>query len=164
METRLGKRQIGFGDHEQADEGDTDKTGSLSAVEPEDLLRYGLIPELVGRMPVVVALEELDQEAYVEILTRPRNALVKQYVKMFELEGVGLTFDPKALEATARKTIDRGTGARGLRAVLEQTMLDLMFELPSRDDVREVVITQECIEEGTAPLLILEPETKRREA
>jgi ATP-dependent Clp protease ATP-binding subunit ClpX len=164
VETRLGKRQIGFGDPEQADEGDTDKTGSLSAVEPEDLLRYGLIPELVGRMPVMVALEELDEEAYVEILTRPRNALVKQYVKMFELEGVGLTFDPKALEATARKTIDRGTGARGLRAVLEQTMLDLMFELPSRDDVREVVITQECIEEGTAPLLILEPETKRREA
>ncbi|MEN8143799.1 MAG: ATP-dependent Clp protease ATP-binding subunit ClpX [Gemmatimonadota bacterium] len=167
VESRLGKRQIGFGDRGRADDAvdaEESAAGSLAAVEPEDLLRYGLIPELVGRMPVMVTLEELDQEAYVEILTRPRNALVKQYVKMFELEGVGLTFDPKALEATARKTIDRGTGARGLRAVLEQTMLDLMFELPSRDDVREVVITRECIEDGTAPLLILEPETKRREA
>ncbi|MEE9208388.1 MAG: ATP-dependent Clp protease ATP-binding subunit ClpX [Gemmatimonadota bacterium] len=165
VESRLGKRQIGFGEGARADdEPDTEDAGYLSAVEPEDLLRYGLIPELVGRMPVVVTLEELDEEAYIEILTRPRNALVKQYVKMFELEGVGLTFDPKALEATARKTMERGTGARGLRAVLEKTMLDLMFELPSRDDVREVIITRESIEDGTAPLLILAPETKRREA
>jgi len=161
VERRLGKKQIGFGpdadDGQRADE-------TLKSVEPEDLLRYGLIPELVGRMPVMVSLHDLDEEAMVEILTRPKNALIKQYQKMFELEGVGLTFDPKALEAIARQTISRGTGARGLRAVLENVMVDIMFDLPSREDVREVVITRETIEDGTDPLLILEPEPKRREA
>jgi ATP-dependent Clp protease ATP-binding subunit ClpX len=112
----------------------------------------------------VVVLHELDEDAMVEILTRPKNALVRQYQKMFELEGVGLTFDPKALRAVAHRTIERGTGARGLRAVLEQVMLDIMFHLPSREDVREVVITRETIEEGAEPLLILEPEAARREA
>ncbi|MFQ5745587.1 MAG: ATP-dependent Clp protease ATP-binding subunit ClpX [Gemmatimonadota bacterium] len=163
IESRLGKRRIGFsGGHGGG--GDYDPENPLAAVEPEDLLRYGLIPELVGRMPVMVALHDLDEEAFVEILTRPKNALVKQYVKMFELEGVGLTFDPKALEAVARLTIERGTGARGLRAVLEQVMLDIMFDLPSREDVREVVITCETIEERTEPLLILEPGSSRKEA
>ncbi|MFW6083959.1 MAG: ATP-dependent Clp protease ATP-binding subunit ClpX [Gemmatimonadota bacterium] len=161
VERRLGKKQIGFGpDSEDGRREDE----VLKAVEPEDLLRYGLIPELVGRMPVMVSLHDLDEDAMIEILTRPKNALIKQYEKMFELEGVGLTFDPKALEAIARKTIDRGTGARGLRAVLENVMVDIMFDLPSREDVREVVITRETIEDGTDPLLILEPEAKRREA
>ncbi|MFQ5528749.1 MAG: ATP-dependent Clp protease ATP-binding subunit ClpX [Gemmatimonadota bacterium] len=141
IERRLGKKQIGFGPDGPLDQ---DGQDALSSVEPEDLLRYGLIPELVGRVPVTVSL--------------------KQYQKMFELEGVGLTFDPKALEAVARETIDRGTGARGLRAVLESVMVDIMFELPSRSDVREVVITRETIEDGTDPLLILEPEAQRREA
>ena len=161
IESRRGKRQIGFGDETGPKE---DGKDPLKHVEPEDLLRYGLIPELVGRLPVIVTLHELDEAAMVEILQRPKNALVKQYQKMFELEGVGLTFDPKALAAIAKKTIDRGTGARGLRAVLEQVMLEIMFQLPSRDDVREVVITNETIEEGAEPLLILEPETQRREA
>jgi len=161
IESRRGKRQIGFGDEAGPKE---DGKDPLKHVEPEDLLRYGLIPELVGRLPVIVTLHELDEAAMVEILQRPKNALVKQYQKMFELEGVGLTFDPKALAAIAKKTIDRGTGARGLRAVLEQVMLEIMFQLPSRDDVREVVITTETIEEGAEPLLILEPETQRREA
>ena len=161
IESRRGKRQIGFGDEAGPKD---DGQDPLRHVEPEDLLRYGLIPELVGRLPVIVTLHELDEEAMVEILQRPKNALVKQYQKMFELEGVGLTFDPKALAAIAKKTIDRGTGARGLRAVLEQVMLEIMFQLPSRDDVREVVITRETIEEGAEPLLILEPETQRREA
>jgi len=161
IESRRGKRQIGFGDEAGPKE---DGKDPLKHVEPEDLLRYGLIPELVGRLPVIVTLHELDEAAMVEILQRPKNALVKQYQKMFELEGVGLTFDPKALAAIAKKTIDRGTGARGLRAVLEQVMLEIMFQLPSRDDVREVVITSETIEEGAEPLLILEPETQRREA
>ena len=160
VERRLGKKQIGFG----PDGPDTDGKDALSSVEPEDLLRYGLIPELVGRVPVMVSLHDLDEDAMIEILTRPKNALVKQYQKMFELEGVGLTFDPKALEAVARETIARGTGARGLRAVLESVMVDIMFDLPSRDDVREVVITRETIEDGTEPLLILEPEAQRREA
>jgi ATP-dependent Clp protease ATP-binding subunit ClpX len=162
IEGRLGKRQIGFGD-EDAGEKDPN-TSPLDQVEPEDLLRFGLIPELVGRLPVTVTLHDLDEDAMLEILQRPKNALVKQYQKMFELEGVGLTFDPKALSAVANKTIQRGTGARGLRAVLEEVMLDIMFNLPSRDDVREVVITLETIEEGSEPLLILEPETQRREA
>jgi len=161
VQDRLGKRQIGFaGDKDKRDADDD----HLKHVEPEDLLRYGLIPELVGRLPVMVALHDLDEDAFVEILTRPRNALVKQYTKMFELEGVGLTFDPKALRAAARKTIERGTGARGLRAVLERVMTDIMFDLPSRDDIREVVITEETITEGTEPLLILEAEPSRREA
>ncbi len=161
VQDRLGKRQIGFaGDKDKRDADDD----HLKHVEPEDLLRYGLIPELVGRLPVMVALHDLDEDAFVEILTRPRNALVKQYTKMFELEGVGLTFDPKALRAAARKTLERGTGARGLRAVLERVMTDIMFDLPSRDDIREVVITEETITEGTEPLLILEAEPSRREA
>ncbi|MFQ5890036.1 MAG: ATP-dependent Clp protease ATP-binding subunit ClpX [Gemmatimonadota bacterium] len=163
IESRLGKGQIGFGDDQQGP-GMSGTDDPLADVEPEDLLRYGLIPELVGRLPVVVTLHDLDEQALIEILTRPKNALVKQYQKMFELEGVGLTFDPEALKAIACMTIERGTGARGLRAVLERIMLDMMFELPSREDVREVVVTRETIEDGTPPLLILEPEVKRKEA
>jgi ATP-dependent Clp protease ATP-binding subunit ClpX len=128
------------------------------------MLRYGLIPELVGRLPVLCSLHDLDEDALVEILQRPKNALVKQYAKMFELEGVGLTFAPEALRAVARKTIHRGTGARGLRAVLEMLMLEVMFDLPGRMDVREVVVTKEAVEENTQPLLILEPEAERKEA
>jgi ATP-dependent Clp protease ATP-binding subunit ClpX len=161
IESRLGKRLIGFSDPEE-DARISDNPFEHS--EPEDLLRYGLIPELVGRIPVVVALHELDESALVDILQKPKNALVKQYAKMFELEGVGLTFDPEALRAVAARTADRGTGARGLRAVLEDVMREVMFELPSRQDVREVIITRETIEEGQVPLLILEPESERKEA
>ncbi|MEJ2311699.1 MAG: ATP-dependent Clp protease ATP-binding subunit ClpX [Gemmatimonadales bacterium] len=161
IESRLGKRLIGFSDLEE-DARISDNP--FEHCEPEDLLRYGLIPELVGRIPVVVALHELDEGALVDILQKPKNALIKQYAKMFELEGVGLTFDPEALRAVANRTIDRGTGARGLRAVLEDVMLEVMFELPSRQDVREVIITRETIEEGQIPLLILEPESERKEA
>ena len=161
IESRLGKRLIGFSDLEE-DARISDNP--FEHCEPEDLLRYGLIPELVGRIPVVVALHELDEDALVDILQKPKNALIKQYTKMFELEGVGLTFDPDALRAVAARTADRGTGARGLRAVLEDVMLEVMFELPSRQDVREVIITRETIDEGQAPLLILEPESERKEA
>ncbi len=161
IESRLGKRLIGFSDLEE-DARISDNP--FEHCEPEDLLRYGLIPELVGRIPVVVALHELDEDALVDILQKPKNALIKQYAKMFELEGVGLTFDPEALRAVAARTADRGTGARGLRAVLEDVMLEVMFELPSRQDVREVIITRETIDEGQAPLLILEPESERKEA
>ncbi|MDP2480573.1 MAG: ATP-dependent Clp protease ATP-binding subunit ClpX [Candidatus Palauibacterales bacterium] len=165
IETRLGKRQIGFAAGEDTDRGAyDDDTNPLRWVEPEDLLRYGLIPELVGRLPVLCALHDLDEDALVDILQKPRNALVKQYTKMVELEGVGLTFDPEALRAIARKTIDRGTGARGLRAVLEQVMLDVMYDLPDRPDVHEVVITRETIEEGAEPLLLLGRDAERKEA
>jgi ATP-dependent Clp protease ATP-binding subunit ClpX len=165
IETRLGKRQIGFAAGEDSDRrAFDDDTNPLRWVEPEDLLRYGLIPELVGRLPVLCALHDLDEDALVDILQKPRNALVKQYTKMVELEGVGLTFDPEALRAIARKTIDRGTGARGLRAVLEQVMLDVMYDLPDRPDVHEVVITRETIEEGAEPLLLLGRDAERKEA
>ena len=165
VQERQGRRQIGFRDDLIAGSvAPNDEDNLLACVEPEDMLRYGLIPELVGRLPVLVALHDLDEDALVEILQRPKNALLKQYTKMFELEGVGLTLDPEALRAIARKTIDRGTGARGLRAVMESIMLDVMFDLPGRMDIREVVVTRETVDESNQPLLILEPEAKRREA
>ncbi len=165
IESRLGRRQIGFSRSDDDGRGAYDDASNpLTHVEPEDLLRYGLIPELVGRLPVLCALHDLDEEALVEILERPRNALVKQYTKMLELEDVGLTFDPDALEVIARRTIDKGTGARGLRAVMEDVMLEVMYDLPSRQDVREVVVTRECVEEDADPLLILEPDAQRKEA
>jgi len=162
IEARVGKRRIGFVDDGGAQQ--VDKENPLRSVEPEDLLKFGLIPELVGRLPAIVTLDPLDEDALVKILVEPKNALVKQYEKMFELEGVGLTFDPEALRAIARKALERGTGARGLRAVLEGIMRDVMFELPSRDDVREVVITVESVTEGLPPLLVLHPDAKMKEA
>ena len=161
VEARLGKRQIGFTGEELEK---TDDDNIMRWVEPEDLQRYGLIPELVGRLPVTVHLEELDEQALERILEEPKNALVKQYQKMFELEGVGLTFDRKAIKAISRKALERGTGARGLRSIIENIMRDLMFEIPSRADVSEVVITSECVEQGTAPLLLLNPEEQKLEA
>ena len=161
VEARLGKRQLGFTGEELEQ---TDDDDIMRWVEPEDLQRYGLIPELVGRLPVGVHLEELDAEALERILEEPKNALVKQYQKMLELEGVGLTFDRKAIKAISRKALERGTGARGLRSIIEGIMRDLMFEIPSRADVSEVVITSECVEQGTAPLLLLNPEEQKLEA
>ena len=162
IEARIGKRQIGF--NGAGGQNETDETNPFREVEPEDLLRFGLIPELVGRLPVTVTLENLDQNALVRILAEPKNALIKQYKKILGLEGVGLTFDPAATRAIARKAIERGTGARGLRAVIEEVMRDVMFDIPSRPDVREVVITPECITSGITPLLILSPEQKKKEA
>jgi ATP-dependent Clp protease ATP-binding subunit ClpX len=163
IEARSGARRIGFSEQEE-------KTPSIGGqnpfkgVEPEDLLRFGLIPELVGRLPVMVTLESLDENALVRILQEPKNALLKQYDKMFDLEGIRLTFDADAVRAIARKALNRGTGARGLRAVLEGLMRDVMFEIPSRDDVREVVITPECVTDDISPLLVLHPESKKKEA
>ena len=161
VEARLGKRQIGFTGEELEK---TDDDNIMRWVEPEDLQRYGLIPELVGRLPVTVHLEELDEQALERILEEPKNALVKQYQKMFELEGVGLTFDRKAIKAISRKALERGTGARGLRSIIEGIKRDLMFAIPSRTDVSEVVITSECVEQGTAPLLLLDAEEQKLEA
>ena len=161
VEARLGKRQIGFTGEELEK---TDDDNIMRWVEPEDLQRYGLIPELVGRLPVCVHLEELDERSLERILEEPKNALVKQYQKMFELEGVGLTFDRKAIKAISRKALERGTGARGLRSIIESIMRDLMFEIPSRTDVSEVVITSECVEQGTAPLLLLNAKEQKLEA
>ena len=165
IEARIGKKAIGFADGDEKAQRAKDADGGLMQfVEPEDLQRYGLIPEIVGRLPVSVHLNELDEDALVAILQEPKNALVKQYEKMFELEGIGLTFDPEAIRAIARKTLERSTGARGLRSIIESVMRDIMFELPSRSDVREVVITSECIESGAQPLLVLHAEERALEA
>jgi ATP-dependent Clp protease ATP-binding subunit ClpX len=160
IEARIGKRAIGFGDKPLEEERDE----LLEFVEPEDLQRFGIIPELVGRMPVTVHLTDLDEESLVRVLCEPKNALIKQYEKMFELEGIGLTFDKDALHAIAQKTLDRGTGARGLRSVIENLMRDVMFEIPSRSDVREVVVTAESVEGEVPPLLVLNPEPQKKEA
>ncbi len=160
VESRLGQRRIGFG--EKASDEQRDEL--LRFVEPEDLQRFGLIPELVGRLPVTVNLTDLDEDALVEILSEPKNALVKQYKKMFELEGIGLTFDKEALRRIAQKTLNRGTGARGLRSVIEDFMRDVMFEIPSRTDVREVVVTADCVDQEVPPLLVLHPEEQKKEA
>ncbi|MCH7474481.1 MAG: AAA family ATPase, partial [Gemmatimonadetes bacterium] len=162
IEARTGRRKIGFGQKE-VDSGKVEllKANPLCEIEPDDLLRYGLIPELVGRLPVCVPLEQLDEASLMTILIEPRNALTKQYKKLFAMENVGLTFDPDALRAIAQRAIKRGTGARGLRAVLEDTMTDILFDLPSRDDIREVVITKESITEGRPPLVVTEQPTKK---
>jgi len=165
IETRTGRKRIGFSKEElEAGKAELLERNPYHDVEPDDLLRYGLIPELVGRLPVTVSLESLDEEALIKILLEPKNALTKQYKKLFEIEGVGLTFDPEALKAVAERTMKRGTGARGLRSILEQSMTDIMFELPSRDDVREVVITKECVTEGRPPLLVTERKRAKKEA
>ena len=164
VESRIGQRRIGFAGEITGSDYEDERQELLRRVEPEDLQRFGLIPELVGRLPVSVALTELDEDALCRILVEPNNALVKQYSKMFELEGIGLTFDKDAIRAIAKKTLDQGTGARGLRSVIEVLMRDVMFDVPSRTDVREVVATTESVEHGTTPLLVLRPEPERKEA
>jgi ATP-dependent Clp protease ATP-binding subunit ClpX len=144
---------IGFG----ADVKDEDKRGTgemLKALEPEDLLRFGLIPEFVGRLPVIATLTDLDEEALVTILTAPKNALVKQYQRLFELEDVELTFTDDSLKAIAKRAIARKTGARGLRSIMEDILLDTMFELPGLDDVVEVVVNDEAVNGSSKPLMI----------
>ncbi len=165
IEARTGRRQIGFGKEELA--GITPeilKKTPFREVEPDDLLRYGLIPELVGRMPVVVPLEALDEDALVKILKEPKNALTKQYVKLFDLEDVKITFEETALRAIAQKALKRGTGARGLRAILEETLLEIMYDLPSREDVVEVKVTEACIAHGAPPLLEIQAKRQKKEA
>ncbi|MBK7908125.1 MAG: ATP-dependent Clp protease ATP-binding subunit ClpX [Gemmatimonadetes bacterium] len=163
IEARLGRRQIGFGS-EAAEKVVTSKTNVFNEVEPEDLLRYGLIPELVGRLPVAVPLQGLDEDALVQILKEPKNALTKQYARLFELEDVQLTFDDAALRAIARKAIQRGTGARGLRAILEELLLDTMFDLPGRDDVIEVRVTEATVTQKQPPFLEISAKRQKKEA
>jgi ATP-dependent Clp protease ATP-binding subunit ClpX len=163
IESRTGKQQIGFA-ADGAAAGTRDAKNPFAQVEPDDLLRFGLIPELVGRLPVTVSLEALDEDSLMRILLEPKNALTKQYKKLFELENVGLTFDPEGLRAVAQKALKRGTGARGLRSILESLMTDLMFDLPARDDVREVVITREAVTEGIPPLVVTEAKRAKKEA
>ncbi|MEN2494343.1 MAG: ATP-dependent Clp protease ATP-binding subunit ClpX [Hyphomicrobiaceae bacterium hypho_1] len=144
---------IGFG-ASIADPDDRSTGDILRGVEPEDLLRFGLIPEFIGRMPVLATLEDLDESALVQILSEPKNALIKQYQRLFEMENIKLTITPDALKAIARKAIERKTGARGLRSILETILLDTMFDLPSLKGVEEVVIGPEVVEGGARPLKI----------
>ena len=140
------------------------RTGDiLKGVEPDDLMRFGLIPEFIGRLPVLATLEDLDETALVTILTEPKNALVKQYKRLFEMENVELTFTDDALIAVAKKAITRKTGARGLRSILEGILLETMFELPTFEGVEEVVVNAEVIEGKAQPLLIYS-ETKKKTA
>ncbi|OCA92372.1 ATP-dependent protease ATP-binding subunit ClpX [Pseudobacillus wudalianchiensis] len=152
IKRRLGQKVIGFG-LETKQEEVTD--GSLlSKLVPEDLLKFGLIPEFIGRLPVIASLEQLDEEALVEILTKPKNALVKQYQKMMELDEVSLEFEEDALREIAKKAIERKTGARGLRSIIESIMLDVMYDLPSREDIKTCVITEDTVLNNAAPKLL----------
>ncbi len=165
IEARTGRRRIGFSKEElEAGKAEELERNPYHDVEPDDLLRYGLIPELVGRLPVMVSLDSLDEEALVTILLEPKNALTKQYKKMFQFEDIGLTFDPEALRAVAQRAIKRGSGARGLRAILEEMMIDIMFDIPSRNDIREVVITKECVTAGRPPLMVTARARAKKEA
>jgi ATP-dependent Clp protease ATP-binding subunit ClpX len=164
IEARIGRQKIGFTSGPRAERPAEAVHDPFTDVEPDDLLRFGLIPELVGRLPVTVSLESLDESALVQILLEPKNALTKQYRKLFELEDARLTFDAESLRAVARKALKRGTGARGLRAILETMMTDIMFELPDREDVREVVITPECVTDGKPPLIVTERAKQKKEA
>ncbi len=131
-------------------------------VEPEDLLKFGLIPEFVGRLPVLATLEDLDEPALIQILTEPKNALVKQYQRLFEMENVDLTFHENALSAIAKRAIDRKTGARGLRSIMEAILLDTMFELPALEGVQEVVISEEVVNGNARPLYIYAEREKEK--
>jgi ATP-dependent Clp protease ATP-binding subunit ClpX len=131
----------------------------LEQVQPEDLIRAGLIPEFIGRLPVVATLHELNEEALIDILTQPKNALVKQYQKLLELDGVRMKFTRGALVAVAKEALKRHAGARGLRAILENAMLDIMYEIPSRGGVKEVHVNEDVILRGEKPLLVFEKET-----
>jgi ATP-dependent Clp protease ATP-binding subunit ClpX len=152
IKRRLGKKVIGFG--AEVNQEELDQKTLLSKVLPEDLLKFGLIPEFIGRLPVITSLEQLDEEALIDILTKPKNALVKQYQKMLELDDVELEFEEEALKEIAKKAIERKTGARGLRSIIEGIMLDVMFELPSREDVQKCIITADTVRGNTPPKLI----------
>jgi ATP-dependent Clp protease ATP-binding subunit ClpX len=157
IKRRLGQKVIGFGSDNKGDE--VEEKGLLSKVLPEDLLQFGLIPEFIGRLPVISSLEPLDEDALVDILTKPKNALVKQYQKMLELDNVELEFEEQALRAIAKKAIERKTGARGLRSIIESIMLDVMFDLPSREDIKKCIITKDSVVHNVPPKLVLEDGT-----
>jgi len=159
IQNRTEKSGIGFAAtvHSKSEKRISDM---FREVEPEDLIKFGLIPELVGRLPVVATLGELTEEALVQILTQPRNALLKQYQKLFAMDGVELEIRPSALAAIARKALARKTGARGLRSIVEHSLIDTMFDLPTLDGVAKVVVDEHIVEEGGKPLLVYREQAK----
>jgi len=152
IQRRLGEKVIGFNSGEKGVEVETEK--ALVHLEPEDLLKFGLIPEFIGRLPVIVTLDELDVDALKMIMTEPKNALVKQYEKLFELDGVELEMTEDAIDAIAHKAIERKTGARGLRSIFEKIMNEVMYEIPSRENVSKCIVTEETVNNGNEPKLI----------
>ena len=152
IQRRLGEKVIGFNSGEKGVEVETEK--ALVHLEPEDLLKFGLIPEFIGRLPVIVTLDELDVDALKMIMTEPKNALVKQYEKLFELDGVELEMTDDAIDAIAHKAIERKTGARGLRSIFEKIMNEVMYEIPSRENVSKCIVTEETVNNGNEPKLI----------
>jgi ATP-dependent Clp protease ATP-binding subunit ClpX len=159
IERRIGVKGLGFGADIQSKK-ERDLGEILLALQAEDLLRFGLIPEFVGRLPVTATLGQLDQDALIQILTKPKNALVKQYQRLFEFSDVQLRFTDAALVAVAKEALARKSGARGLRAILEHAMLNIMYEAPSRDDVAECIVNEDVIERGTDPLIVLKQEAE----
>jgi ATP-dependent Clp protease ATP-binding subunit ClpX len=153
IQRRVGQSAIGFGAEVRSKK--EFKLGELlSQVQPEDLLKFGLIPEFIGRLPILATLHELNEDALIDILTKPKNSLVKQYQRLFEMDGVKVKFSKGALVAVARQALERSSGARGLRAILENAMLDIMYDVPSRTGVKEVVVNEEVITRGEAPLIV----------
>ncbi len=153
IESRVGKSGVGFNATLQ-DAADKNRNDIFADVMPEDLLKFGMIPEFIGRLPVLTSVENLDKEALMQILTEPKNALVKQYQRLFDLDNVELEFDSEAFDAIADLALDRGTGARGLRAIMESVLLSVMYDVPSRADVSKVVVNKDCIENGAQPTFI----------
>lgn len=162
VKNRLGKKVIGFGASSEKE--DLQDNEYLAKVLPEDLLRYGLIPEFIGRLPVLATLEQLDEDSLVKILTKPKNALVKQYQKLLEFDDVELEFEEEALLEIAKQAIERKTGARGLRSIIENIMLDVMYDLPSREDIKKCIITKEAVTDNLLPKLLLEDGTVVKES
>jgi len=150
---RIGKRGVGFG-AELKSKDDSRSNELIAEVLPEDLMKYGLIPEFIGRLPVTATVDDLDKEALVRILTEPKNALIKQYARMFEMDDVELVFTPDSLEAIAEQALKRSTGARGLRAIMEEVLLNTMYDLPGRDDVERVMIDRDVVEKKVNPTLV----------
>ncbi|MEO5662361.1 MAG: ATP-dependent Clp protease ATP-binding subunit ClpX, partial [Nocardioides sp.] len=164
VEQRVGKKTLGF-TAEVRGESERDSDDLMAQVRPEDLTKFGLIPEFIGRLPLIASVTKLDNEALVQILTEPRNALVKQYQKLFDLDGVELEFTDDAITSIADKALERGTGARGLRAIIEEVLLHVMYEVPSRDDVAKVIVTREVVLDDVAPTLVpRESESKKKKS
>ncbi|ALA66946.1 ATP-dependent Clp protease ATP-binding subunit ClpX [Corynebacterium lactis] len=153
VQERVGKKGLGFG-AEVRSVGDAEMADPFRDVLPEDLVRFGLIPEFIGRLPVLASVTNLDEDALVRVLTEPKNSLVRQYQRLFEMDGVTLTLDDEALKAIAAKAISRNTGARGLRGIMEEILVPVMFDVPDRDDVSEVIVHKECVTEGAAPEMV----------
>ena len=159
VQRRIGQQTLGFG-AEIKSKKDFKLGELLVRVEPEDLLKFGLIPEFIGRLPVIATLHELNEDALIDILTKPKNALVKQFQKLFEMDGVKLKFTKSALSAVAREALARNAGARGLRAILEAALLEIMYDVPSRSGIKEVVINEEVVTKGDAPLIVYQKEAE----